>query len=51
MLVFNREAENAQRAYDAAMQRAVQTHMESEMSQTNTTNSKDNVKLLLDLPG
>lgn len=33
--VFNREVENAQRAYDAVMQRAVQSRMESEMSQTN----------------
>jgi chain length determinant protein EpsF len=33
--VFNREVENAQRSYDAAMQRAVQSRMESEMSQTN----------------
>jgi uncharacterized protein involved in exopolysaccharide biosynthesis len=33
--VFNRDVENAQRAYDAVMQRAVQSHMESEMSQTN----------------
>lgn len=33
--VYNREVENAQRAYDAAMQRAVQTRMESEISQTN----------------
>lgn len=33
--VFNREVENAQRAYDSAMQRAIQTRMESEMNQTN----------------
>jgi succinoglycan biosynthesis transport protein ExoP len=33
--VYNREVENAQRAYDDVMHRAVQTHMESEMSQTN----------------
>ena len=33
--VFNREVENAQRVYDASMQRAVQSRMESEMSQTN----------------
>ncbi len=33
--VFKHEVENAQRAYDTAMQRAVQTRMESEMSQTN----------------
>lgn len=33
--VFKREVENAQRVYDAAMQRAVQSRMESEMSQTN----------------
>ncbi len=33
--VFNREVENAQRVYDAAMQRAVQSRMESEMHQTN----------------
>jgi chain length determinant protein EpsF len=33
--VFNREVENAQKVYDAAMQRAVQNRMESEMSQTN----------------
>lgn len=33
--VFSREVENAQRVYDAAMARAVQTRMESEMSQTN----------------
>jgi chain length determinant protein EpsF len=32
--VFQREAENAQRAYDAVMQRAVQSRMESEMNQT-----------------
>ena len=32
--VFQREVENAQRAYDAAMQRGVETRMESEMSQT-----------------
>jgi succinoglycan biosynthesis transport protein ExoP len=34
--VLNREVENAQRIYDAAMQRAVQSRMESEMRQTNT---------------
>ncbi|TAK61992.1 chain length determinant protein EpsF [Methylobacter sp.] len=34
--VLNREVENAQRVYDAAMQRAVQSRMESEMHQTNT---------------
>ncbi len=33
--VYSREVENAQRVYDAAMARAVQTRMESEMSQTN----------------
>ena len=33
--VLKREVENAQRAYDAAMQRSVQTRMESEISQTN----------------
>ncbi|MGZ5050845.1 MAG: chain length determinant protein EpsF [Methylobacter sp.] len=33
--VFNREVESAQRVYDAAMQRAVQSRMESEMSHTN----------------
>ncbi|MDO9139930.1 MAG: GNVR domain-containing protein, partial [Methylobacter sp.] len=33
--VLNREVENAQRVYDATMQRAVQTRMESEMNQTN----------------
>jgi succinoglycan biosynthesis transport protein ExoP len=33
--VFNREVENAQKAYDDVMQRAVQTRMESEMGQTN----------------
>lgn len=35
MMVFNREVENAQRVYDAAMQRAVQSRMESEISQAN----------------
>jgi len=35
--VFNREVESAQRVYDASMQRAVQSRMESEMSQTNIT--------------
>ncbi len=35
IMVFNREVENAQRVYDAAMQRAVQSRMESEISQTN----------------
>jgi len=35
IVVFNREVENAQRVYDAAMQRAVQSRMESEISQTN----------------
>ncbi len=34
--VLNREVENAQRIYDAALQRAVQSRMESEMRQTNT---------------
>jgi polysaccharide biosynthesis transport protein len=33
--LLNREMENAQMAFDAAMKRAIQTHMESEMSQTN----------------
>ena len=33
--VLSREVENAQHIYDAAMQRAVQSRMESEMSQTN----------------
>lgn len=33
--VYQREVENAQRAYDAVMQHAVQSHMESEISQTN----------------
>ncbi len=33
--VLKREVENAQRAFDSTMQRAVQTRMESEMSQTN----------------
>lgn len=33
--VFHRDVENAQRVYDAAMQRGVQTRMESEMNQTN----------------
>jgi uncharacterized protein involved in exopolysaccharide biosynthesis len=33
--VFNREVENAQKAYDDVMQRAVQTRMESEMGQAN----------------
>lgn len=32
--VLNREVENAQRAYDVAMQRSVQTRMQSEISQT-----------------
>lgn len=35
IMVFKREVENAQRVYDAAMQRAVQSRMESEISQTN----------------
>jgi chain length determinant protein EpsF len=35
IMVFNREVENAQQVYDAAMQRAVQSRMESEISQTN----------------
>lgn len=35
IMVFNREVEHAQRVYDAAMQRAVQSRMESEISQTN----------------
>ncbi|MDO9269530.1 MAG: chain length determinant protein EpsF [Methylobacter sp.] len=34
--VLNREVESAQRIYDAALQRAVQSRMESEMRQTNT---------------
>ncbi|MGZ5007263.1 MAG: chain length determinant protein EpsF [Methylobacter sp.] len=34
--VLNREVENAQRIYDAALQRAVHSRMESEMRQTNT---------------
>lgn len=34
--VLNREVENAQKIYDAALQRAVQSRMESEMRQTNT---------------
>ncbi len=33
--VLKREVENAQRAYDIAMQRGVQSRMESEMNQTN----------------
>jgi succinoglycan biosynthesis transport protein ExoP len=33
--VLNREVENAQRAYDNAMQRSVQTRMEGDSSQTN----------------
>lgn len=33
--MYKREVENAQRAYDVAMQRAGQTRMESEMNQTN----------------
>lgn len=33
--VLSHEVENAQKAYDAAMQRTVQTRMESEMSHTN----------------
>lgn len=33
--VLSHEVENAQKAYDAAMQRSVQTHMESEVNQTN----------------
>ncbi len=33
--VLNREVENAQMGYDAAMKRALQTRMESEMRQTN----------------
>jgi polysaccharide biosynthesis transport protein len=33
--VYQREVENAQRAYDTVMQHAVQSHMESEISQTN----------------
>ncbi|MEQ1558613.1 MAG: chain length determinant protein EpsF [Methyloglobulus sp.] len=33
--VLNREVENAQKSYDNAMQRSVQTRMESEISQTN----------------
>lgn len=35
IMVLNREVENSQRIYDAAMQRAVQSRMESEMGQTN----------------
>lgn len=34
--VLNREVESAQRIYDAALQRSVQSRMESEMRQTNT---------------
>jgi chain length determinant protein EpsF len=34
--VLNREVESAQRIYDAALQRGVQSRMESEMRQTNT---------------
>ncbi|MDD5277467.1 MAG: chain length determinant protein EpsF [Methylovulum sp.] len=33
--VFSRDVQNAQRAYDAAMQRSIQSRMESEMNQTN----------------
>lgn len=33
--MFNREVENAQRGYDAAMQKLTQTRMESEISQAN----------------
>ncbi len=33
--VFNRDVQNAQRAYDAAMQRSIQSRMESKMGQTN----------------
>ena len=33
--VLSHEVENAQKAYDAAMQRSVQTHMESEANQSN----------------
>jgi chain length determinant protein EpsF len=33
--VLSHEVENAQKAYDSAMQRSVQTHMESEVNQTN----------------
>ena len=35
MAVLQREVENTQKAYDTAMQRTVQTRMESEISQTN----------------
>ncbi len=35
MTVLNREVENAQHAYDNALQRSIQTRMESQMSQTN----------------
>lgn len=35
MAVLQREVENSQKAYDNAMQRTVQTRMESEISQTN----------------
>jgi succinoglycan biosynthesis transport protein ExoP len=35
MKVLNREVENSQRIYDAAMQRSMQSRMESEMGQTN----------------
>jgi polysaccharide biosynthesis transport protein len=35
MSVFSREVENAQKAYDSVMQRAVQSRMESEVSHTN----------------
>ncbi len=33
--VLTHEVENAQKSYDSAMQRSVQTHMESEVNQTN----------------
>lgn len=35
IMVLNREVENSQRVYDAAMQRSMQSRMESEMGQTN----------------
>jgi chain length determinant protein EpsF len=35
IMVLNREVENSQRVYDAAMQRSMQNRMESEMGQTN----------------
>lgn len=55
--VLNREVENAQREYDAAMQRLSQARMESEMRQTNiavlnparTPQKPDRPRLLLNL--